>query len=48
MNIIKEKHQVQEFKNNTKIELHKPHPNNVLKMYQINLLLKKLFEEEDI
>lgn len=35
-------------KNNTKIELHKPHPNNVLKMYQINLLLKKLFEEEDL
>ena len=35
-------------KNNEKIELHKPHPNNVLKPYQINILLKKLKELEMI
>ena len=27
-----------------KIELHKPHPGNVLKPYQINILIKKLKE----
>ena len=27
-----------------KIELHKPHPGNVLKSYQINILIKKLKE----
>lgn len=30
--------------NNEKIELHKPHPSNVLKPYQINILLKKIIE----
>ncbi len=35
-------------KNNEKIELHKPHPKNVLKPYQINILLKKLKELEMI
>lgn len=29
-------------KNNTIIELHKPHPKNVLKAYQINLIISKL------
>ena len=35
-----------EFVNNEKIkiELHKPHPGNVLKLYQINILIKKLKE----
>lgn len=34
------------FVNNTgiKIELHKPHPGNVLKQYQINILISKLKE----
>lgn len=35
------------FKNeaiNEKIELHKPHPSNILKMYQINIIIKKLEE----
>ena len=27
-----------------KIELHKPHPGNVLKPYQINILINKLKE----
>jgi len=27
---------------NVSIELHKPHPNNELKVYQINYLIKKL------
>lgn len=31
-----------------KIELHKPHPNNILKPYQINRLLNKLGEWEEI
>lgn len=35
-------------KNNVKIELHKPHPKNVLKLYQINNILKKLKELEVI
>lgn len=35
-------------KNNLKIELHKPHPDNNLKSYQINILLKKLKEWEVI
>ena len=30
--------------NGKKIELHKPHPSNVLKVYQINLILKSLKE----
>lgn len=30
-----------------KIELHKPHPNNILKPYQINDLIKKLSEMEE-
>lgn len=29
---------------NEKIELHKPHPKNILKMYQINTIIKKLEE----
>ena len=35
-----------EFLNNDgkKIELHKPHPSNVLKSYQINLIIKSLKE----
>ncbi len=35
------------FKNNKinkKIEIHKPHPNNILKAYQINEILKSLEE----
>ena len=35
-------------KNNAKIELHKPHPGNILKMYQVNKLLKSLKELEEI
>ena len=38
------------FKNELKnidIVLHKPHPNNVLKPYQINEIIKKLKEMED-
>lgn len=35
-------------KKNLKIELHKPHPDNNLKYYQINILLKKLKEWEVI
>lgn len=31
-------------KDNEKLELHKPHPSNVLKPYQIKILLKKLEE----
>ena len=34
-------------KNNVKIELHKPHPRNILKPYQINLILDKLKEMEE-
>lgn len=33
---------------NMKIELHKPHPNNILKTYQVNILLEKLKEWEVI
>ena len=33
-------------KANIKIELHKPHPGNILKPYQINKLLNKLKEME--
>ena len=33
---------------NEKIELHKPHPSNILKTYQINKLLNKLKEMEVI
>ncbi len=29
---------------NKKIELHKPHPSNVLKMYQINIIIRLLEE----
>lgn len=35
-------------KNNVKIELHKPHPSKILKTYQINKLLNKLKELEEI
>lgn len=38
------------FKNELKnidIGLHKPHPNNILKPYQINEIIKKLKEMED-
>ncbi len=35
-------------KENKKIELHKPHPGNILKPYQICMLLKSLNEMEDI
>ena len=35
-------------KNNTKIDLQKPHPKNTLKTYQINKLLQKLKELEVI
>ena len=38
------------FKNELKnidIELHKPHPNNILKHYQINQIIKKLKEMEE-
>ncbi len=31
-------------KENVKIELHKPHPGNILKSYQIRMLLKRLNE----
>lgn len=34
-------------KDNIKIELHKPHPKNILKQYQINILLKLLKEMEE-
>lgn len=34
-------------RNNIKIELHKPHPNNILKAYQVHNLLKKLSEMEE-
>lgn len=34
-------------KNGMKIEMHKPHPKNVLKEYQINNLLKKLMEGDE-
>ncbi len=33
-------------KDNSKIELHKPHPTNILKSYQINMLIKKINEME--
>lgn len=33
-------------KDNIKIELHKPHPKNILKQYQINILIKLLKEME--
>lgn len=35
-------------KDNIKIDLHKPHPENTLKTYQINNLLQKLKELEVI
>lgn len=38
------------FKNELKnidIALHKPHPNNIMKPYQINEIIKKLKEMED-
>ena len=34
-------------RNNIKIELHKPHPSNILKPYQAHNLLKKLSEMEE-
>ena len=33
---------------NIKIELHKPHPKNILKAYQIEKILKKLKEREEL
>jgi len=33
-------------KDDVKIDLHKPHPGNILKSYQINMLLNKLKELE--
>lgn len=33
---------------NKKISLHKPHPNNILKAYQINEIIKSLKEMEDL
>lgn len=33
---------------NQKIELHRPHPGNILKLYQINKILDKLKEMEVI
>lgn len=33
---------------NISIELHKPHPSNVLKIYQINELIKKLEKWSDV
>ena len=35
-------------KENIKIELHKPHPRNVLKMYQIEKILKILKERGEL
>ena len=38
------------FKNESKnidIQFHKPHPNNILKPYQINEIIKRLKEMED-
>ena len=35
-------------KNNVKIDLHRPHPGNILKSYQINKILNKLKELEVI
>lgn len=35
-------------KDDVKIDLHKPHPGNILKSYQINMLLNKLKELEVI
>lgn len=32
---------------NKKISIHKPHPSNILKPYQINEIIKKLKEMED-
>lgn len=34
-------------KQNRIIELHKPHPKNVLKLYQINIIINKLKERGD-
>lgn len=31
-------------KSDQKIELHKPHPSNILKSYQINIIIKRLEE----
>ena len=35
-------------KSGAKIELYRPHTNNILKSYQLNYILKKLKEEEEI
>ena len=35
-------------KDNAKIDLHRPHPGNILKTYQVNKLLKSLKELEEI
>ena len=35
-------------KDNIKIELHKPHPRNILKMYQIEKILKILKERGEL
>lgn len=34
--------------NNIKIEIHKPHPGNILKPYQVKILLNRLKELEEI
>lgn len=35
-------------KENKKIQIHKPHPGNILKPYQIKIILNKLEEWEEI
>lgn len=35
-------------KDNKKIQIHKPHPGNILKLYQVNIILSKLKELEEI
>lgn len=35
-------------KDNKKIQIHKPHPENILKPYQIKIILSKLKEWEEI
>ena len=35
-------------KNNVKVDLHKPHPKNILKSYQIEKILKRLTERGEL
>ncbi len=35
-------------KNNKKIQIHKPHPRNILKPYQVKIILNKLKKLEEI